>query len=537
MELHERDRRTTSREQVSRIDRGYYLRASPMRSWRAWLGIACFTAAVGWCAWGAFDQPGHYSPGAVIAPHARVEGDCQSCHVPFTPIKNDTWLSTGQTRAEMDAKCEACHRGPAHHPLQIASDAGSCASCHADHRGRGADITRVADRTCTVCHADIADHRLAGQPGTARPSEVAAPITRFDTEHHPEFESLKTDPGTLKFSHGRHMTAGLVFGGPSKNRPMSYAILADADRDRMMPPAAAAGDLVQLDCASCHEFATSVPPGDIRQTTAGVMASKPGAYPLPVSFERHCVACHALPLEPDGSGTVLPHGLDAEGMRRFILTTLLEQSPSGQSLLDAPQPPPALPANSPPETPPVETIRTILKSKLTASRAFTRGLCGKCHDVADAQLPMAALFGEAREGSGGTPMETWFRVPPVTVPDIWFGKARFDHEPHRGFDCRLCHEAAYPKATSATISMTTNAPGAGDLSPLDHGRVMIAGRESCTACHAPAGIDAAGKSIGGARFDCVECHGYHGLGPHDGLPAAAAIRSEAAELRRVLRLE
>ncbi len=544
MDIHDAGRRVTSREQVSRIDRGYYRRPSLMRSWRTWLCAACFIAAVGWCAWGAFDQPGHHSPGGVIAAHARVESDCQACHVPFTPIKNDTWLSTDQTRAEMDAKCEQCHRGPVHHPLQIAADAGSCASCHTDHRGRGADITRVADRTCTVCHADIAAHRLAGQAGTIPPSVVTIPITRFDNEHHPEFESLRKDPGTLKFSHGRHMTAGLVFGGPSKNPPMTYEMLATTDRDRMMPEAATAGDLVQLDCGSCHEFAPSIAPGDVRQTTAGVMASKPGAYPLPVSFERHCVACHPLPLEPEKPDTVLPHGLDAEEMRRFILTTLLEQSPSAQSLLDAPQPPKALPANRPPETPPAETIRTRLEARVNASRTFSRGACGKCHDVVDAELPMAALLDAARDGRSGNRMETWFRVPPVNVPDVWFAKAKFDHAPHRGFDCRLCHEAAYHHTNTEASGTATNAAGTTHLSPLDNSLVMIAGRESCTACHAPAGLDASGKPIGGARFDCVECHGYHGLGPHHGLgpypglPGAATVDSEAAaELRHALRLE
>ncbi|MFM8577655.1 MAG: cytochrome c3 family protein, partial [Planctomycetaceae bacterium] len=39
-------------------------------------------------------------------------------------------------------------------------------------------------------------------------------------------------------------------------------------------------------------------------------------------------------------------------------------------------------------------------------------------------------------------------------------------------------------------------------------------RDSCTACHAPSAVDREGKLVGGVRFDCVECHGYHGLGSH-----------------------
>lgn len=503
MEPSDTNRRTTSRKQVSRIDRGYYTRKSPMRAWRSWLTAVGLIAAVGWCAWGAIDRNRHHSPGAVAAAHARWERDCEACHVPLSPIKDNTWLSTEATRAAMDAKCEACHRAAAHHPLQLASEVGSCASCHADHRGREADISRVADRTCIACHADIAAHRLTSGPLPS--SAVTTPITRFDDKHHPAFASLAKDPGRLKFSHGRHMMEGLVIGGPSKSPPMTYAMLAAADRRRFMPAGAEGNDLVQLSCGSCHEFATSLPSDDVRQMSSLLTASAPGAYALPVSYERHCAACHSLPYEPDSPERVLPHGLAAEAMRRFIVTSLLERSASGRAALDSPLPSRPLPANPPSPTPAVQTLRAEVRGRVDASRAFTRGVCGKCHDVEDAAVSADRFFDVGGRG------ETWFRVPPTGVPDVWLVKARFSHVPHRGFDCRDCHAAAYPAA------MTT--PGdpsvAGFLaSPLDNDRVMIAGRESCTACHAPAGFDASGKTVGGVRFDCVECHGYHGLGPH-----------------------
>lgn len=509
-------RRATSREQVSRIDRGYYTRQSPMRAWRTWLTAVGLLAAVGWCAWGAIDATRHHSPGAVAAGHARWERDCEACHVPLSPIKDDTWLSTEATRAAMDAKCEACHRAAAHHPLELAAEVGSCASCHVDHRGREADLARVSDRTCTACHADIAAHRIAGNPeATVSPSAVSAPITRFDDDHHPAFASLAKDPGRLKFSHGRHMTAGLTFGGPSKSPPMTYAMLAEVDRRRLAPAGVADGDLVQLSCGSCHEFATSLPPDDVRQMTALLTASKPGAYALPVSYERHCAACHALPSEPDSPDRLMPHGLDAAGMRRFLVTAALEGAASGRAALDEPLPRRPLPANAPVQTPAVETLRGEVRTRLDASRNFSRGVCGKCHEVEDATISIAGLL-----GGGGTELsETWFRVPPTGVPDVWLAKARFSHVPHRGFDCRECHAAAYPAATDGTAAVS--APGI-PSSPLDNDRVMIAGRESCTACHAPAGIDAHGKPVGGVRFDCVECHGYHGLGPHH--PAAAQAK-------------
>jgi hypothetical protein len=205
----------SSREHVSRIDRTYFQRPSRFQRIRRGLLLAAVVAGAAWGAWAAFDVPRQIAPGPVAAVHAKWESDCSACHVPFAPIKDNTWFSSAATRQAMDAKCEACHRGAAHHPLQVAAAAGSCASCHADHRGRDADLSRVGDRTCTACHGDIAAHRRADGPADVPPSTVVAPITRFDDEHHPPFAALAADPGRLKFSHGRHMRAGLSFAGPA----------------------------------------------------------------------------------------------------------------------------------------------------------------------------------------------------------------------------------------------------------------------------------------------------------------------------------
>ena len=431
MQPPEMNPRITSREQVSRIDRGYYRRTSRLQAARGWLVAAGLAAAVGWCAWGASDPVRHHAPGPVVAAHARWERDCQACHVPLSPIEDDTFLSSDRTRHLMAAKCEACHRAAAHHPLQVEAETGSCVSCHADHRGRSADISRVADRTCTACHADIARHRLPAEWPTGVAASPAVPnVTRFDDEGHPEFASLARDPGRLKFSHGRHMAAGLVFGAPTKEGPLTWEKLAADDRDRLMPAAATAGDAVQLSCASCHEFATSAPVDAIRQTTARLAASPPGAYPLPVSFERHCAACHKLPYDPDQPGRSLPHGLAAEPLRRFLLTALVEDSAAGRAALDGPVRPRALPANTPAAERPSETLRSELHTRLDVTRSFSRGVCGKCHDVADVELPAVELL--RRDGANA--VETWFRVPPVQVPDVWLAKARFSHVPHRAVE-------------------------------------------------------------------------------------------------------
>jgi hypothetical protein len=100
-----------------------------------------------------------------------------------------------------------------------------CASCHADHQGRGALLARVDLRHCSRCHFR-------------------------DFAAHPEFAAVRERaaeaPG-LRFSHARH-AAELVkqWGGAARDT-----------------------------CTRCHE--PSPPTRDLE----------------PISFERHCAACHA----------------------------------------------------------------------------------------------------------------------------------------------------------------------------------------------------------------------------------------------------
>jgi len=548
----------SSREHASRIDRTYFQRPSRFQRVRRGLLLAAVVAGAAWGAWAAFDGPRQIATGPVAAVHAKWESDCSACHVPFAPIKDNTWFSTAATRQVMDAKCEACHRGEAHHPLQVAAAAGSCASCHADHRGRDADLSRVADRTCTACHGDIAAHRLADAPAGVTPSTVVTPITRFDDDHHPPFAALSADPGRLKFSHGRHMRAGLSFAGAPGDATApatatgaaaawTYARLAPADRDRYLPAGGQDHDPIQLSCASCHEFGGAAAAG--RTMPAELAGAAPGAYALPVDFGRHCAACHALPFEatagsaPTGpaadgadaaitllppanadeeaaaatgaaatnnaataaAGRVVPHGLDALALARFLETTFLEDAlRSDPRLLDVGRARRPLPTSA--AAPAIEaSLRTLLEERFDHAIAFTRGTCEKCHEVESVSLPPGVLAAEPpRRAALG------IGVGPARVPVKWFTKAFFNHQPHRGFDCRECHAAAYPDA----------AAGPPAASPIDSGIVMIAGRESCTTCHAPAGHDPfTGKPVGGVRFDCVECHQYHGLGAHPAITA------------------
>ncbi|MFM8284277.1 MAG: hypothetical protein ACKOCW_12050 [Planctomycetaceae bacterium] len=524
--------RTTSRGQAARIERDYYRRPNALHRARRWLGLVGLVAGVAWVAWGAIDQPRHHSPGPVAAVHARWERDCEACHVPLEPIKDGTFLSTAASRAQADARCEACHAGPAHHPRQRADEVGSCASCHADHRGRDADIVRVADRTCTQCHGDLAAHRGDGIAGV-EPRAAVAPITGFAVGRHPPFRSLDKDPGRLKFSHGRHMLPGLSFapttgGVPADAVPRgvhwTYAMLPEADRARYQPAHATDADAVQLSCASCHEFA-GAGGDDLRHVPALLAGAAPGAYALPVSFERHCAACHQLPFAGVTTGDavvdqragttaaeeMLPHGLSADGLRRLLETAALRHAlDADAALLDQPPASPPLPSIRDSD-PAARAVRGLVDERVARWRTFARATCEKCHATTEVALPAATGVLPA---VGGRADPGWFAVEPPGVPDIWLTKARFNHQPHRSFDCRECHAAAYPGADTVAAGLAGRT--------LDNDRVMIAGLEGCASCHAPAGRDpTSGRGVGGVRHDCVECHGYHGLGPHLAPPAVA----------------
>lgn len=102
----------------------------------------------------AIDWERLVTPGPLIAGHEETEKDCKACHAPFA-------------RDEQRKLCMDCHDDVA---ADIAGKRGfhgragpartaQCRSCHTDHEGRGADITRLDPQTFD--HA-LTDFALAG---------------------------------------------------------------------------------------------------------------------------------------------------------------------------------------------------------------------------------------------------------------------------------------------------------------------------------------------------------------------------------------
>jgi len=106
-------------------------------------------------------------PGEVIRGHAEIEAECESCHKPFS-------------RSEQNSLCLDCHEDIAadstdrrgFHGRSPDVDGSSCASCHADHEGRNADILGLDE---AVFDHLLTDFELLGHHGEAECSACHVP--------------------------------------------------------------------------------------------------------------------------------------------------------------------------------------------------------------------------------------------------------------------------------------------------------------------------------------------------------------------------
>jgi predicted CXXCH cytochrome family protein len=499
-----------TKQRASRIALDYYKRGDNMLRWKRLLALLAAVMAMGWLAAGLLRHDEIASPGELAWAHASGERDCAACHVNFSPIRGDALLAgTGGTSNAADQRCKVCHGDVVdHHPIQVLQET-ACASCHTEHRGRDAVLTRTADRACTQCHADLDRH--------SKDAVHFQKVSHFDPdpEHHPEFKSIAADPGTLKFSHRRHLALGLTFG------PLDRS---DACRlDEKFPPSfrqqyegfVKENQLLKLDCSACHQLGAR----DGASTSSG--ASGPGAasprstgeYMRPVNYETHCQACHPLNFRPPSdqsckpdSSEDIPHRLKPDQICQFVeraYSALVLQDDS--SLLDkVVSPPRSLPSK--PATQDELTRRLEFEEGMNLASSHLHAVCSKCHQLAEANR--------------------WPQVDPVNVPELWLQHARFNHAAHQATKrvCRDCHanESLNDQPPGWTKDLQAAGPidGAGTL---DNGEILIPGIRTCLECHAPSATQD-DRPRGGARTDCVECHWYH---PDRDARGASAAGSEA----------
>jgi hypothetical protein len=146
----------SGKDKAARVPLGYYEKTgSARRHWAWWVFGALAVLAVTAGVFGFWKQAA--SPGPVHSSHAAWENDCSQCHKPLRPTGTSNPLgSRGKAADELCQRCHMGHKEQAHHPgREIESEVGSCASCHLEHRGRNAFLSRVADARCTCCHANL----------------------------------------------------------------------------------------------------------------------------------------------------------------------------------------------------------------------------------------------------------------------------------------------------------------------------------------------------------------------------------------------
>jgi len=471
--------RDTGKQRASRIRMDYFKGSDGIQRLKAGLGWGALVVSLGWVAgaglWLDRGRAGE-SRGPVASVHATWENRCTVCHVPFTPINDNSLLSSPASQAGSNQRCTSCHAGPAHHADQKPDLA--CGTCHRDHRGRDISLGRLPDQDCTQCHEDLAQHQKDNVTSRFQNS-----VPRFDAGHHPDFRSIKTDPGKLKFNHALHMTGGMARkdGGPVwrlKDIPEQYRQrYADQQKDK------GRDDLVQLNCASCHWLDNGA-----LDRPHGVGSGK---YMQPITYENQCRACHALTFDRQVAGDrkspalAMPHGLQPSAVRDFLWGAYANEHVAAKHPELLKQPPRPLPGKM--LSADGKAARADIDNKLSLyekylyldklSEAekrmfFGNQTCGECHHYEGQEVR-------------GIPK----RIVPTNLPEVWLKHATFDHSAHRAVDCRACHQRAYPDDPEASTEAKD---------------VLLPGIKTCVQCHAPQTA-----SAGGARFDCTECHSYH----------------------------
>jgi len=492
-------------EKVGRRRRKYAIIAGV-----ALLVIAGVVVALGsWKAWSAPLRPVHSS-------HASFENDCSQCHDAGKPTNSSNALSgvlSSQGKAS-DKLCMNCHmgqEGQEHHKnmKDAPSTAATCAACHKDHQGRGAFISRVADAKCTCCHSDLKSH-------TEGALTYAEKITSFEKDH-PEFKVLGAggervelskarDPGKLRFNHQMHLTKGIIGNWTYERIPEK-----DGMRKRyleMQGKDAKVGDLIQLDCASCHALSAS---DDARKTG---LARTSGDYVLPVTYEQHCKACHPLTFSPaDNVKEVeIPHHSQPDQVKDFLSGVFARNvvKAGGKDVkLKQPFAGLVLPGDNLDREAREKELRKVIERagdlawEAQAQKAEHVTTCMLCHHK------------EAVAGKTD-------RIAAVKVPEVWFPHAKFSHQAHRTVDCAGCHGGK---------DEAKNKYGRPSVYHSQHSDdVLLPPINNCLECHSSARtVD--GKKQGGVRHECVTCHSYH----HGDAPLAGrGAKARGIETRRAV---
>ncbi len=435
-------RKRTAKQLGTRHDLNYF------KTWtRRKLALALLAACVPvlFLAWlgvqGLRGDSVPYSSGKMSRAHAVLGKQCDTCHANFV----GTLRVGGFRKHAQDQACLTCHQAPAHH-ADLVTFTPTCGSCHAEHVG-SVQLARTADQNCTQCHSDL--KTTHGSP------HMVNAILSFGKQH-PEFAALKKpDLTTIAFNHSVHMKSGLLGPPGSKTRNVDLEC-SDCHR----PSGEQQGPWRFGSAQWQHASANEAPLGPMRDSREALMG--------PISYDKHCIACHSLPFDTKAAGSV-PHETPAvvDGFVRTALTQYLKTNPAAWRETEAATrripgvQQVALQAKSPDDW---------LKDRVASDETLLWGkTCKQCH--AETTSP------DAHDSQLGLP-----KIQPASMPTRWFSHSYFDHSAHSAVRCDSCHAAALTSARTSDV--------------------LIPGIDSCRSCHS-------GASNSSAESGCFLCHQYH----------------------------
>jgi len=475
----------------------YFKMPTRVQRWKGRFGWALFGLTIGGLTlhW-AMNREAHFgaSPGPVSAPHQAWDDTCSACHDAFQVTSSHSWAPPGMKHTASQS-CRTCHAGPMHHVNQTPHL--NCASCHREHKGRDFSLVKMADSNCTQCHDDLHAHC------TSEALPQYGNVSMFAKGKHPDFRSIKSDPGKIYFNHSLHMSPGMLEGAKFmlKNIPAEYRERYASLQKDNNPNAP-----VELTCRACHQMESA----DFKLSfwelsEIGPSALTPrssGNHFLPIVYENQCKACHPLQVEDrmaDKGAKVLtvPHRKQPVELDRWLSDYFTAQAVRGIAGFEEMKAPRPLPGKkSAIQLEP--TLKKRIDDNVESARKSLyleplKKNCRLCHPLNEVK----------KSEAGEEPLFPFPTIPSAEIPQVWLKHARFDHMSHRALDCRACHGNAYPRLADGAVNK--------DVSHAQTS-VMIPGLDNCVQCHAPKSTvtqDGHSQRIGGVRYDCVLCHTFH----------------------------
>lgn len=175
-------------------------------------------------------------PGPVVESHADIETDCSSCHVRFA-------------RGQQRVLCIECHedvgldieQAQGFHGRFDDAKNNKCASCHADHKGRDAQIVKLDE---TAFDHDFTDYELTG-------SHVEVPCGDC---HVPDQKHREAPSDCLSCHRDDDVHEG--FTGTSCNDCHRETEWKDIEFDHDTTDYPLLGKHQEVACTDCHEDKT-----------------------------------------------------------------------------------------------------------------------------------------------------------------------------------------------------------------------------------------------------------------------------------------